>query len=329
MEVKDWLIYILFLPLYGALAGIVHSHSSELNKERESDGSYKPRDHHHFSDEESDHRTDFDHEAILGSHREAEEYDHLPPEEAKKRLGILAGKMDLNGDQAVDRNELKAWIMRSFKMLSEEEARDRMEDADEDGDGFVTWNEYLTDTYGAGEDSEEALTFEDDNLHFVEDDKEMWKAADRNGDGQLDSREWLSFSHPEEDPNLLPVILKQTLKEKDLDGDGFISFQEYMSDRGKDMGKSLLLSEKQTFDDSFDHDRDGKLNSEEILNWIVPSNEKIAEEEVQHLFQHCDDDIDQRLSFEEILNHHDIFVGSEATDYGDHLHNIHHFTDEL
>ena len=35
------------------------------------------------------------------------------------------------------------------------------------------------------------------------------------------------------------------------------------------------------------------------------------------------------LSFEEIITHHDVFVGSEATDYGEHLHNLHKFGDEL
>ena len=25
----------------------------------------------------------------------------------------------------------------------------------------------------------------------------------------------------------------------------------------------------------------------------------------------------------QVLNNHDLFVGSEATDYGDHLHNLH------
>lgn len=54
----------------------------------------------------------------------------------------------------------------------------------------------------------------------------------------------------------------------------------------------------------------------------------IAKDEVDHLFASADDDHDDFLSFEEILEHHDVFVGSEATDYGDHLHNMHLF-DEL
>lgn len=56
---------------------------------------------------------------------------------------------------------------------------------------------------------------------------------------------------------------------------------------------------------------------------------ELAIGEVDHLFAASDDDHDNRLSFDEILEHHDVFVGSEATDYGDYLHDIERFADEL
>lgn len=52
-------------------------------------------------------------------------------------------------------------------------------------------------------------------------------------------------------------------------------------------------------------------------------------EEVDHLFASTDDDHDDRLSYDEIITNYEIFVGSEATDYGDHLQNIDNFRDEL
>lgn len=55
----------------------------------------------------------------------------------------------------------------------------------------------------------------------------------------------------------------------------------------------------------------------------------MATDEVDHLFAAADEDHDDRLSYDEIVNNHDIFVGSEATDYGDHLQNIDKFRDEL
>lgn len=101
----------------------------------------------------------------------------------------------------------------------------------------------------------------------------MWKAADVNGDGVLNSSEWVAFSHPEEHPAMLPLILEQTLRDKDKDGDGAIDFQEYVGDRGMEHDKNWLQVEKSKFDEDLDKDGDGKLKGNEILSWVVPSNE--------------------------------------------------------
>lgn len=101
----------------------------------------------------------------------------------------------------------------------------------------------------------------------------MWNAADTNKDGVLDKTEWVAFSHPEEHPAMLPIILEQTLKEKDKDKDGTISFQEYIADRGSELSKEALLAEKVKFDDVLDKNHNGKLEGNEILSWVVPSNE--------------------------------------------------------
>lgn len=55
----------------------------------------------------------------------------------------------------------------------------------------------------------------------------------------------------------------------------------------------------------------------------------VATDEVDHLFAASDNDGDDRLSYDEIVHNHDLFVGSEATDYGDHLQNIDKLKDEL
>jgi len=47
------------------------------------------------------------------------------------------------------------------------------------------------------------------------------------------------------------------------------------------------------------------------------------------LIEECDINGDKVLSYQEALDQHDVFVGSEATDYGDQLHNLHVFQDEL
>ncbi|XP_015109153.1 reticulocalbin-2 [Diachasma alloeum] len=298
-----------------------HQHSKIGGSERTQDGAFSPRDSDHYVDGE--HHEEFDHEAILGSVREAEEFHHLPIEESKKRLKILLEKMDLNKDGFIERNELKAWILRSFSMLSSEESKDRLEDADANDDGKISWEEILHDTYGS--DPEDLAIDE----KLVSDDKATFEAADLDKDGLLDPEEFKAYTHPEETPRMFPLLLEQSLAEKDTDNDGSISFQEFLGSRARNEDKEWLLVEKEKFDHEHDKNGDGKLDSGEILAWLVPSNEDLATDEVDHLFAASDDDHDNRLSYDEVLEHHDVFVGSEATDYGDYLQDIERFTDEL
>lgn len=219
--------------------------------------------------------------------------------------------------------------MRSFKKLSEEEAEDRFEDLDENNDDKISWAEYIKDVYGIEADGVKHNTIDDsEEEKLLQDDREMFQTADTNKDGFLSIEEHIKFHSPEECPDMYPIILKQTLRDKDLNNDGIINFQEFVGDNAKNHDKEWLISEKERFD-SFDKDKDGLLNHNEILSWIVPSNSEVAEEEVSHLFAATDDDHDDRLSHDEIIDKYDIFVGSEATDYGDHLQNIDEFHDEL
>lgn len=279
MESKRSILLVL-LVIVASFSGFLaspHKHSHGQNKERMQDGAFSPRDSGHFDGEE--HHSEFDHEAILGSVKEAEEFDNLSPAESKKRLAVLVKKMDLNADGFVDRHELKAWILRSFKNLSEEEAEDRFDDIDENNDGKISWLEYIKDTYGMESEDETGKQHTLNDPHngeeekLVQDDKEMFDAADVNKDKQLSLEEFVKFHSPEEHPELLPVILKQTLRDRDSNNNGLIEFQEYVGDNAKNHDREWLVAEKDRFDHDFDKDGDGVLNHNEILSWVVPSNE--------------------------------------------------------
>ncbi|XP_047042026.1 reticulocalbin-2 [Helicoverpa zea] len=326
MAFKYFLCVLLtYNMLLSCASAAVHGHGVD-NLERETDGSFRARDYEHYGD--SGHNSEFDHEAILGSVREAEEFDKLSPEESKRRLALLLPKMDLNGDQQVDRKELKNWILKSFINLSREEAQERLQEADEDRDGAVTWLEYLHDTFGV--DSEDDVGPDDtgDSGMLLQEEKAMWAIADANSDGKLEIHEFQVFTNPEEHEEMHQILINQTLREKDTNKDGRIDFNEYVGERGKHQDKGWLISEKDKFDNDLDLNKDGVIDMAEIHTWIIPNNDEIADEEVDHLFASADDDHDDLLSFEEILRHHDVFVGSEATDYGGDLMGE-HFDDEL
>ena len=55
----------------------------------------------------SDHDAEFDHRAILGSVEKAEEFHHLSPMEAKKRLWALTKKIDADDNGEVTEEELR------------------------------------------------------------------------------------------------------------------------------------------------------------------------------------------------------------------------------
>ena len=91
--------------------------------------------------------------------------------------------------------------------------------------------------------------------------------------------------------------------------------------------KTLIFGYR--FDDDLDKDKDGSLNDAEIIAWVIPDNNEVATDEVNHLFAGADEDVDGLLAASEIIKNHDLFVGSEATDYGEHLNNPHRLDDEL
>lgn len=171
----------------------------------------------------------------------------------------------------------------SFRSLSEEEANDRFDEVDENNDDIVTWPEYLREMYDMDSEDEPGIKMpifdensDDVNKQLIEDDKVVFETADLNKDGHLTRDEFVLFISPEEHPIMLPIILNQTLRDKDTDNDGVINFQEFLGDSARDHDKAWLIAEKERFDSEHDKDGDGLLNGNEILSWIVPSNEYVA-----------------------------------------------------
>jgi len=319
MSTSRLVIFVATLALVATLClAAVHHH-----KEREEDGAISPKDKGH-SNAGGEHDPHFDHQAILGSHKEADEFDDLAPEEAKKRLRILAGKMDRNSDGVVDKTELHQWIVRSFRMLSREDSDERLKEEDQNEDGFIEWSEHKAAEFDdIDEDNAEGKMDSEtlDDLQMLFEDKVLFTAADFNGDSKLNGDEYFAFSHPEDNlDRMRDALLKNTKRQKDENNDGKIDFQEFVGQRGKDHDKEWLQDEKERFDNDLDTNKDGFLDDNEIIHWIVPSDENVAEDEVTHLFASADDDHDGKLTIDEIVKHHEVFVGSEATDYGDHLH---------
>lgn len=151
--------------------------------------------------------TEYDHEAFLGDMKE--EYDDLPPEEAKKRLRILVKRLDSDKDGFVSEEELTNWVKAVFRKRLMDGIEDDVKAKDTDKDGKVSWDEYQKESYGAEEiedpDNEETKK-------MLQNDKRRFDVADKNKDGGLSKEEFVNFMHPESSPEMGDVHVIETIE---------------------------------------------------------------------------------------------------------------------
>lgn len=69
-------------------------------------------------------------------------------------------------------------------------------------------------------------------VKLIKADQRLFQAADVNQDGTLDKEEYRKFCSPEEFADMLPILIENTLEEKDRNRDGFIDFDEFIGDAG-------------------------------------------------------------------------------------------------
>ncbi|XP_015784895.1 calumenin-A [Tetranychus urticae] len=279
----------------------------------------------HFTDD-NHHNPEYDHEAFLGAD-ESKAFDNLSPEESKDRLSKIVDKIDTNNDGKVSFDELRIWIHKSqAKYILDDVERQWKTHRNSDKD-LLSWSDYKKSTYGFMDDLDSGVSEEDAKVYndMMRRDERRWKAADVNGDDLLTKEEFTNFLHPEEADHMKNIVIDETLEDVDKDGDGKISLNEYISDMysGSDGADSevpdWVLREKDQFNTIRDKDKDGFLDRNEVKDWIIPDDSDLSGVEAKHLVSESDEDKDGYLTKEEILNNYDLFVGSQATDFGEAL----------
>lgn len=93
----------------------------------------------------------------------------------------------------------------------------------------------------------------------------------------------------------------------------------YRADENDDSEPEWVKNEREQFSSYRDKDGDGFMDGDEVKNWIIPEDFDHAEAEARHLIYEADGDADQKLTKAEILEKYDLFVGSQATDFGEAL----------
>ncbi|XP_051506508.1 reticulocalbin-1-like [Myxocyprinus asiaticus] len=274
----------------------------------------------------------YDHEAFLGK-EEATTFDQLTPEESKARLGKIVDRIDSNVDGYIAMDELKAWIKRVQKRYVYENVAKVWSDYDLNKDNKISWEEYKQATYGYYLANPEEFEDATDQFSFkkmLPRDERRFKAADLNSDLAAEREEFTAFLHPEEFDHMKDIVVLETLEDIDKNGDGHVDEDEYIADMfaHEDGGPEpdWVRTERDQFSDFRDLNKDGKMDLEEIRHWILPQDYDHAQAEARHLVYESDTDKDQMLTKEEILENWNMFVGSQATNYGEDLTRNH---DEL
>jgi len=280
-------------------------------------------------DENGEENPDYDHDAFLG-HDEAETFDQLSPEESKRRLAIIVDKIDKNGDGDVTEQELKEWIQYVQRRYIVTDTDRMWKDHEADDEEPLTWEGYQKRTFGYSDEPKDGSpTFEYKDM--IERDQRRWKAADKDKDNKLSKEEFQDFLHPEEAEHMRDIVVEETLEDIDKDGDGHISLQEYIDDiwgdedddeddeNNGDGEPEWVRTEREQFANYRDKNGDGKLDKAEIKEWIIPEDYDHSSAEATHLVRQSDENGDGKLSKDEILEKYDLFVGSQATDFGEAL----------
>ncbi|KAM6301742.1 calumenin-like [Podargus strigoides] len=234
----------------------------------------------------------------------------------------IVTKIDDNKDGFVTVEELKNWIKFAQKRWIYEDIERQWKGHDLNEDGLISWEEYKNATYGYILDDPDP----DDGFNYKQMmvcDECRFKMADKDGDLTATKEEFTAFLHPEECDYMKDIVVQETMEDIDKNGDGFIDLEEYIGDMYSRDGDAdepeWVKTEREQFLEFRDKNQDGKMDKEETKDWILPSDYDHAKAEARHLVYKSDRDKDGKLSKEEIVEKYDLFVGSQATDFGEAL----------
>lgn len=278
----------------------------------------------HFADDPERHDVQFDHNAFLGTET-AQQFSKLTPEQSREKLKEIVKKIDKDSDGKVTEKEMKEWISYVALSSAQQVTEKHWAEVNPKGHTLLSWEEYAENSYGPHEERMKDTSSVEEYTRAVRHDKRRWKAADQNQDGNLSRGEFYDFLNPEDKAHMRDAVIDELLESVDKDKDGIVSESEYLDDLARAYQTPLVpgepepdwvARERTQFREHRDLDKNGKMDRHEVGEWIMPSGYDPVEAEAQHLFYHADSDRDGILTPEEILSKQDLFVSSQATNYG-------------
>ena len=128
-------------------------------------------------------------------------FQGMSENDKKNRIKSIFKKSDENGDDFLDKTELKKLIVKAGQEFMVRTSKEDFENNDDDEDGFLTWEEF------AGFIDNEDLTDDDFKDHinpamekqgYKQTKKNLFQAADLDKNEKLNLTEYIMTMHPQE-----------------------------------------------------------------------------------------------------------------------------------
>merc|ERR1719203_1129607 len=173
--------------------------------------------------------------------------------------------MDQNGDGKMNLQEVMLFAKLMGKAVASRDVVAIVEEIDTSKDGKISLEEHLNDIHNQADGGDEEEMKELEQRKKLETAKHQ--AADLNQDGVLDRDELPALFYPEIHEGVLSISVAETMRLKDLDGDGKLTPLEFweVTESEGDEGE-LSEEEKQDFA-KLDKDQNGALDLAELRDW--------------------------------------------------------------
>lgn len=128
--------------------------------------------------------------------------------------------------------------------------------------------------------------------------REAFEIFDRDQDGYITIKELADIMRNLGQPPSESEV-QDMIAEVDIDGNGNINFQEYLSLMARRMRDGDLEKEMQQVFRLFDRDGNGLIGASELKALMIGIGEKITDEEVEDMIREADKDGDRFISYQE------------------------------
>ncbi|VDI64645.1 Hypothetical predicted protein [Mytilus galloprovincialis] len=190
-------------------------------------------------------------------------------EEAELREAFKV--FDKDGSGSISKAELKLVMENLGEKLTGEEIDEMMAEADKDGNGEIDYEEF----------------------------KEAFSLFDKDGDGTISAIE-LGVIMRSLGQNLSDQELKNIISEVDVDGNGIIDFQEFLTMMAKKTKDTDSEEEIREAFKVFDNDGNGTISSNDLRQIMTTFGDKLPDDEIDAMIKEADSNGDGQINYIEV-----------------------------